>query len=351
MPAGVTTPSFDDAFRAEDFIAALERSNGVGRPLSLVVHLPFCRQACDTCSCHRIASLDTRIVEPYLTRLDREMVLTSRHLDTSRQVRQLHWVGGPTLLTLAQMGDLVDRLDARFGLSTARERDYSIDIDPGEADLLTLRHLQALGFNRLSIDVRDIDPRVQQAIDRNQPWGLTESLIDEAARLGFRSLNLDLVYGLPLQTPESFAATLREVIAIAPARLSFFRHGHGHGQISSRQCRRSRDLPDAEGIQRLLLILHAMLSAAGYVHLGGNHFAQPSECLARAWHPGSLSQAPCDEARRISHDRLGLGLSAVSRVYDVFVANATCLADYEAALDSGKLAILGGLRLVDTKSP
>lgn len=348
MSARVTTPSFDDAFRAEDFTAALERSNRVGRPLSLVVHLPFCRLACNACTCHRIASLDTGIVEPYLSRLDREMVLTSRHLDTSREVRQLHWGGGsPTFLTLAQMGDLIDRLDARFGLSAARERDYTIEIDPGETDLLTLRHIQALGFNRLSIDVRDIDPRVQKATDRIQPWRLTESLIDEAGRLGFRSLNLDLVYGLPLQTPESFAMTLREVIAIAPARLSFFHHGHW--QVFPRQ-RHPRDFPDAEEIRMILLTLHAMLSAAGYVHLGSNLFSHPDHSLASAQHPGRPSQdLHGGESSQMSYDRLGLGLSAISRVDDVCAANATRLTDYEAALDNGRLAILGGLRLGNAK--
>jgi oxygen-independent coproporphyrinogen-3 oxidase len=348
MSARVTTPPLQESFSAEDFTAALERSNRVGRPLSLVVHLPFCRQACDSWACHRIPSPDTGIVEPYLSRLDREMVLTSRHLDTSREVQQLLWGGGsPTFLTLAQMGDLIDRLNARFGLSDARERDYAIEIDPGETDLLTLRHLQALGFNRLSIDVRDIDPGVQKAINRIQPWGLTESLIDEAARLGFRSLNLDLVYGLPLQTPQSFARTLREVIAIAPARLTFFHHGHWHAEVSPRPLL-APDIPDTKGIQRILSTLHAMLSAAGYVHLGSHLFARPDDSLARSHHPGRLSQVfCCSDSSRMSCDRMGLGLSAVSRVDDVYAANARRLTDYEAALDSGRLPILGGLRLSD----
>ena len=204
-----TALAFHEQFSADDFTQALARSNESHRPLSLYVHVPFCRKICFYCACNKIATKNTALAEPYLSRLDREMVLTARHLDTSRPVQQLHWGGGtPTFLTLAQMGDLIDRLDARFGLSSSADRDYAIEIDPREADVFTLRHLQSLGFNRLSLGVQDLNLQVQKAINRVQPRVLTETLMEEAHRLGFRSLNLDLIYGLPFQTEKSFAETL-----------------------------------------------------------------------------------------------------------------------------------------------
>ncbi|MGB8713291.1 MAG: oxygen-independent coproporphyrinogen III oxidase, partial [Onishia taeanensis] len=325
---------------------ALVRSNTRPRPLSLYVHVPFCRRICFYCACNKIATKNTRLAEPYLTRLDREMVLTSRHLDTSREVTQLHWGGGtPTFLTLTQMGDLVDRLNARFGLSSAPERDYAIEIDPREADVLTLRHLQALGFNRLSLGVQDLDPKVQQAINRVQPRVLTESLIEEARRLGFRSLNLDLIYGLPHQTPSSFAATLAQVIEMAPARLSVFNYAHLPSRFPPQRRIREADLPDADAKLAMLQTSIEMLEDAGYVHIGMDHFALPDDGLAVAQRQGTMTRNFQGYSTHGDSDLVGLGVSAISRMDDCYAQNPTALADYEAALDAGRLATVKGIRL------
>ena len=341
-----TALSFHDRFTADDMSQALARSNASRKPLSLYVHVPFCRKICFYCACNKIATKNTALAEPYLSRLDREMVLTARHLDTKRPVQQLHWGGGtPTFLTLAQMSDLIDRLDARFGLSNAPDRDYAIEIDPREADVFTLRHLQSLGFNRLSLGVQDLDPQVQAAINRVQPRVLTETLMDEAHRLGFRSLNLDLIYGLPLQTEKSFADTLRQVIELGPARLSVFNYAHLPTRFAPQRRIKDADLPSADEKLAMLHTIIAMLTQAGYVHIGMDHFARPDDSLAKAQRNGTLQRNFQGYSSHAECDLIGLGVSAISRINDSYAQNPTRLADYEAALDEGRLATVKGLRL------
>ncbi len=341
-----TANAFSKDFAAEDYQAALARSNADGRPLSLYVHIPFCRKACHYCACHKVATKATKVAEPYLSRLDREMVLIKPHLDTRREVAQLHWGGGtPTFLSLDQMSDLIDRLDARFGLSSARNRDYAIEIDPREADVFTLRHLQALGFNRLSLGVQDLDPRVQRAINRVQPRILTEALIDEADRLGFRSLNLDLIYGLPFQTRDSFAATLEQVIAMAPARLSIFNYAHMPERFAAQRHIRAEDLPGPEEKLAILRITIAMLTEAGYVHIGMDHFARASDSLAVAQREGTLQRNFQGYSSHAQCDLIGLGMSSISCIDDVYAQNHTGLDAYERALDASHLPTARGIRL------
>ncbi|NOG31852.1 oxygen-independent coproporphyrinogen III oxidase [Halomonas sp. TBZ9] len=341
-----TALSFHDQFGAADFTAALERSNATQKPLSLYVHVPFCRKICFYCACNKIATKNTALAEPYLSRLDREMVLTSQHLDTTRNVEQLHWGGGtPTFLTLSQMSDVIDRLDARFGLSSSPSRDYAIEIDPREADVFTLRHLQSLGFNRISLGVQDLDPVVQKAINRVQPRVLTETLMDEAHRLGFRSLNLDLIYGLPHQTQAGFADTLRQVIDLNPARLSVFNYAHMPQRFAPQRRINESDLPSAEEKLDILHTTIDMLTSAGYVHIGMDHFARPDDSLAIAQREGTLQRNFQGYSSHAQCDLVGLGVSAISRVNDVYAQNPTDLANYEQALDQGQLATVKGLRL------
>lgn len=341
-----TALSFHEQFGAEDFTAALERSNQSDRALSLYVHVPFCRKICFYCACNKIATKNTQLAEPYLSRLDREMVLTSRHLDTSRNVEQLHWGGGtPTFLALDQMSDLIDRLDARFGLSSSPDRDYAIEIDPREADVFTLRHLQTLGFNRISLGVQDLNETVQKAINRVQPRVLTETLMEEAHRLGFHSLNLDLIYGLPHQTQARFADTLQQVIELNPARLSVFNYAHMPQRFAPQRRINDEDLPSPEEKLDILHTTIDMLTQAGYVHIGMDHFARPDDSLAIAQREGTLQRNFQGYSSHAQCDLIGLGVSAISRVNDVYAQNPTDLTHYEQALDAGQLPTVKGLRL------
>lgn len=338
-----------DRLTSGDGPAALTRAlteHPAGAPLAIHVHLPFCRQACRFCASLRVPSRDNRQAEPYLTRLDREMVLISRLLNAHPPVQRLHWGGGaPAFLSLNQMGDLFDRLDARFGLSNARERDFSIEIDPREANVFTLRHLQALGFNRLSLGVQELDPRVQKAINRIQPRVLTESLVDEAERLGFHSLNLDLIVGLPLQTPEGFGETLDQVIAMAPARITLRRYAHLPRRYRPQRGIYKKDLPDAAAQLAIMGEARERLDAAGYISIGLGQFSRPDDSLALALWEGRLSRDLQGYTQSPPNDQLGLGVAAISRVGDTITRNAMNLNDYEAALDASQLPAAAGHRL------
>ncbi|MDX1465556.1 MAG: oxygen-independent coproporphyrinogen III oxidase [Halomonas sp.] len=330
-----TPQAMGDGIGAEAYRRALEHSNAAARPLSLYVHLPFCQQACYHCTRRPVTTSDTRLTEAYLSRLDREMVLTGRHLDARREIRSLQWGGGtPTFLTLNQMSDLIDRLDARFRLAGDRDREYLIEIDPREADVFTLRHLEALGFNRLSLEVLDLDPEVQRAINREQGRGLTEQLLDEADRLGFASVNLNLILGLPRQTRDGFIATLEQVIAMAPSRLSLFHYRHQPERFPRQRRIPPADLPAPQEVQAMLQAATERLAAAGYVHLGHDRFVRGDDRLAGAVGAG-----------RERHDLVGLGVMAVSRLETLHVRNPLRLEAYEAALDRGELPTAVGHRL------
>ncbi|WP_456270161.1 oxygen-independent coproporphyrinogen III oxidase [Kushneria sp. AK178] len=338
--------AFTDHFGPEQLTQALSRSNATARALSLYVHIPFCRRICFYCGCNRIATRRTAVAEPYLDRLTREMALMAEHLDGDRVVEQLHWGGGtPTFLDLDQMSRLMDQLGAHFSLSGARERDFAIEIDPREANIYTLRHLQSLGFNRLSLGVQDLDARVQKAINRVQPRELSENLIDEAHRLGFRSLNLDLIYGLPHQSEASFADTLDQVIDMAPARLSVFNYAHLPERFLPQRRINRADLPDTATRLAIQCMTVEKLTQAGYVHIGMDHFARPDDSLAVAQREGELQRNFQGYTTHAHCDLVGLGVSAISQVDDVYAQNTAQLEGWQNAIDRGRPATCRGVRL------
>nr|WP_298250713.1 radical SAM protein [uncultured Halomonas sp.] len=317
-----------------------------GAPLAIKVRLPFCRQACRFCASQCVPAHSSHQAEPYLTRLDREMVLARRRLAGLPPVSRLHWGGGPpAFLSLEQMSDLFDRLDARFGLSGARERDFSIELDPREADMLTLRHLQALGFNRLDLGIQELDSRVQQAINRIQPLALTEALVDEAHRLGFRELTLSLMLGLPLQTPRGLGDTLDQVIGMAPARIRLYRYRHRPEHHRAQRAIHRDWLPGAAAHQRLLAEVRGRLDDAGYVHIGLGLYTRRDDRLAQAQAGGTLGHGPLGFSQAPTTDLLGLGMSATSRIGSLWVRNADTLEAYEDALDASRLPSARGIRL------
>ncbi|MDR5900827.1 radical SAM protein [Halomonas icarae] len=369
VPAGVSRPARDPLPGAGDLVTAAEvaypaphhyrddigaqalemalAERSVEVPLAIQVRLPFCRHACHFCASQCISAQSSHQAVPsYLTRLDREMVLARRRLSGLPAVSRLHWGGGPpAFLALDQMSDLFDRLDARFGLSGARERDFSIDLDPREADMLTLRHLQALGFNRLNLGVQELDPRVQQAINRVQPRALTESLVDEADRLGFRELTMSLMLGLPFQTLRGLVDTLEQVIGMAPARIRLYRYRHRPEHHRAQRAIHRDWLPDAATRRQLLAEARARLDAAGYLHIGLGLYTRRNDPLAQAQANGTLRHGPLGFTRGHAGDLLGLGMSATSRIGNLWVRNADTLGTYESALDDSHLPTARGARL------
>ena len=219
-----TAVQFHDGVKPLDFFHAVDASRAANRALSLYVHIPFCANICYYCGCNKVITKDRSRAREYLACLEREMELVSAHLGPDQLVEQLHFGGGtPTFLSHQELGELMAALRRNFKLHDDDIGDYSIEIDPREADWATMGLLRELGFNRVSFGVQDLDPEVQRAVNRLQSLEQTQTVMDAARTLAYRSINIDLIYGLPKQTPERFARTVEAIIELKPDRLSGFK--------------------------------------------------------------------------------------------------------------------------------
>ncbi len=341
-----TAPQFHDGFQSNEFIQALANSNATAAPLSLYFHIPFCAKICFYCGCNKIATRDTGRCEPYLEHLIKEMDLVAQHLDTSRPVNQLHWGGGtPTFLSHEQMRELMQATRQRFNLRDDDLGDYSIEIDPREIQPDTLPLLRELGFNRVSFGLQDLDPKVQEAVNRIQPRDMTEGAIIQARELGFRSLNLDLIYGLPHQTPESFAATLEEVIEINPDRLSVFNYAHMPERFKPQRRINAADLPSPEQKLQILEETISRLVEVGYVFIGMDHFAKPEDSLALAQQEGRLHRNFQGYTTHSECDLIAMGTSSISQVGPTYAQNDYDTQSYEKKIADGSFSTIKGMTL------
>ncbi|WP_244914606.1 oxygen-independent coproporphyrinogen III oxidase [Pandoraea apista] len=340
-----TALQFRDDFDISDYARAAAQSKRTGKPLSLYLHVPFCDTVCFYCACTKVVTHNRAHADAYVERLHAEITRQAALLGAGRTLAQMHWGGGtPTFLSLEQITSLIDAIGRQFVMTSDDSAEYSIEIDPRSAGPASIRALRALGFNRLSIGVQDFDPRVQEAIHRVQPRALVEATLDAARRCGFRSVNFDLIYGLPHQTPESFSNTLDAVIEMAPERLSVFSYAHLPQQFKMQRCLPD-NLPDGPQKLALLQTIIARLTAAGYVYIGMDHFARPDDELARAQAAGTLHRNFQGYSTRADCDLVGVGMSAIGRVGDSYAQNAKTLKTYYEAIDAGGLAITRGVRL------
>ncbi|WP_447639508.1 oxygen-independent coproporphyrinogen III oxidase [Pandoraea norimbergensis] len=338
---------FHDDFGTSDYARAAAQSKRSGKPLSLYVHVPFCDTVCFYCACTKIVTGNRSHADAYVARLHTEIARQASLLGAGRTLAQMHWGGGtPTFLSLEQIASLVDTIRRQFVMAPDDTAEYSIEIDPRSAGPASIRALRALGFNRLSIGVQDFDPRVQQAIHRVQPRALVEATLDAARDCGIRSVNFDLIYGLPHQTPASFSKTLDAVIEMAPERLSVFSYAHLPQQFKMQRCLPD-NLPAGPEKVALLQTIIARLTAAGYVYIGMDHFARPDDELARAQAAGTLHRNFQGYSTRADCDLIGVGMSSIGRVGDSYAQNAKTLKTYYEAIDAGGLAITRGVRLTD----
>ncbi|WP_369959418.1 oxygen-independent coproporphyrinogen III oxidase [Pseudomonas benzenivorans] len=327
-----------------DLLHALRDSRKELRPLSLYVHVPFCAHICYYCACNKVITKDRGRSQPYLQELAHEMAIIGRHLDGRQRVEQLHLGGGtPTFLSHDELRQLMAQLREHFSLLDDDSGDYSIEIDPREADWSTMGLLRELGFNRVSLGVQDLDPAVQRAINRLQTLEETRAIVEAARTLQFRSVNIDLIYGLPLQTPERFARTVDEVIALQPDRLSLFNYAHLPERFMPQRRIRTEDLPSPSHKLAMLHRSIEQLSAAGYRYIGMDHFALPDDELAVAQEDGSLQRNFQGYTTHGHCDLIGLGVSAISQVGDLYSQNSSDLGNYQGSLANGQLATLRGL--------
>lgn len=312
-----TALEFSEQFTDADFTAAASRYPQ--RPLSLYLHIPFCHRLCYFCGCNKIVTRHQHKADRYLDVLEKETQARAP-LFSQRTVSQMHWGGGtPTFLTTTQISRLMAMLQQHFTFAATPE--ISIEIDPREIELDVLDHLRAAGFNRLSMGVQDFNKTVQEKVNRVQDENVIFALMARARALGFASSNIDLIYGLPKQTPESFAYTLQKVAALNPDRLSIFNYAHLPAMFAAQRKIKDADLPDAQQKLTILQQSIASLSAAGYQFIGMDHFARPQDELAIAQREGKLHRNFQGYTTQGDSDLLGLGVSAISMLGDSYAQN------------------------------
>ncbi|MDX1634193.1 MAG: oxygen-independent coproporphyrinogen III oxidase [Marinobacter sp.] len=341
-----TAVEFSTDYTGRDMARDVVASRASGRDLSLYTHLPFCAHLCYYCACNKVITRKRDKAMPYVERLLREAAIQAELYGGHRPVRQLHWGGGtPTFLPDDAMRTLMAGYGELFNLAQEDSRDFSVEIDPREVDDQTLATLKALGFNRVSLGVQDLNPVVQKAVNRLQPRAMTEAVLAEARRLGFGSINLDLIYGLPHQTPASFADTLGHVLEMAPDRLSIFSYAHLPQRFYPQTRIQGDTLPSPAD---KLVMLHETIErllAAGYQYIGMDHFAQPDDSLAIAQREGRLHRNFQGYTTHSDCDLVSLGVSAIGQTDGAYFQNHHDLPTWEARIDAGELATLRGVRL------
>jgi len=343
-----TAPKFHAGFGPDELLAAARRSNddAVPRRLSLYVHVPFCLSPCFYCGCTRVITRDRSKAVTYLEHLYREVALIAPSFDRARPVVQLHFGGGtPNFLDARQMGNLLDALARHFTFSQAAAREFGIELDPRHCDADYVRMLSAHGFNRVSVGIQDFDPEVQRAVNRVQSVDQTRTVLDTARECGMRSVSVDLIYGLPKQTPEKFARTLEQVIALKPNRIASYSYAHLPERFKGQRQIDAEDLPDAATRLALLGLTVRMLTDAGYRYIGMDHFALPDDDLVLAQEAGTLQRNFQGYSTHGNCDLIGLGMSSISHIGNTYSQNAPDLIRYYAALEAGRLPVVRGLAL------
>ena len=344
-----TAVDFHEAFGPADYqrhlAAAGERDH---EPLAFYTHLPFCAHRCGFCGCHAIVSPHGRKVSaPYVRRLKRETEMVARLLKRRRGVTQYQWGGGtPTYLTPEQITELVEHFAALFQFEPGAE--IAVEVDPRVTTIAHLGALSAMGFNRLSAGVQDLDREVQEIIGRIQPLEQTAELVTAARRLGFAGgINLDLIYGLPGQRVESFADTARAVVALGADRVAIYSFAYVPWLKGHQRALPAERLPQAERKLELLLAARSVFLDAGYVGIGMDHFAKPGDELALALENGTLHRNFMGYTTRRAGDLVGLGVSAIGSIQGAFAQNHKKLSRYYAAVDAGQLPTDRGYVLSD----
>jgi oxygen-independent coproporphyrinogen-3 oxidase len=343
-----TAVQFHDGFGEADYrhIAAQTNQADKPTPLSLYIHVPFCDTVCFYCACNKVVTKDRGKVRPYLDHLYREMELQGELFDRSRKVDQLHWGGGtPTFMSDEEIRELMEMTGRHFTLRQDGQGEYSIEIDPREVNTATIDTLRDVGFNRISMGVQDFEPRVQKAVNRLQSEQQTRDAVDAARHAGFRSISLDLMYGLPLQSVDSFAGTLDKVIDINPDRLSVFNYAHLPERFKPQRRINAEELPSADEKLAILQMTIERLTGAGYIYIGMDHFAKPNDELAIAQRAGTLQRNFQGYSTHADCDLVALGITSIGKVGNCYSQNASTLDDYYARLDAGQLPVMRGIEL------
>lgn len=343
-----TAPQFNGDTGFSQWQQAITNSNHHAAPLSLYFHIPFCETVCYYCGCNKVITANKKRAEPYLQALHKEVELQANYVKAGRPVHQLHWGGGtPTYISDQQMTDLMAHIGRYFTLMDDDAGEYSIEIHPQSVNPQRMALLRQLGFNRVSLGVQDFDPDVQVAVNRFNSEAEVQALVEACKDLGFLSLSMDLIYGLPRQTVDSFRVTLDKVITMRPNRLSLFNYAHMPHLFKVQKQIDSRQLPEPQEKLRMLHNSVEQLAAAGYVYIGMDHFALPSDELAIAQQNGVLHRNFQGYATHGDCDLLAFGVSAINCVDNAFFQNEKRVEDYQQRLTENRLPIAKGIVLND----
>jgi len=341
-----TAVEFHDGFGEPEYRRACARSNASGRPLSLYVHIPFCDTVCFYCACNKVVTKNRSRARPYLERVYRELAMQSALFGAEQTVEQIHWGGGtPTFISQDQMRELMDNTQRYFRLAADEGGEYAIEIDPREADAQTVVLLRRLGFNRMSLGVQDLEPMVQKAVNRIQTEGETLAVLEAARAEGFRSISIDIIYGLPFQTVDSFVRTLQRIVAFAPDRLSVFNYAHLPQRFMPQRRIDAADLPSPHTKLDILKTTGELLTDAGYVYIGMDHFARPDDELATAQRSGSLYRNFQGYSTHADCDLIGIGMTAIGKLDNSYSQNRRTLDEYCRDIDAGRLPVFRGIEL------
>jgi oxygen-independent coproporphyrinogen-3 oxidase len=338
-----TAPVWQDNIGPDDLDQFFAQANTAKSPVSLYMHLPFCESLCLFCACNVVITKDHSVAPPYLATLKKEIDYVSRHVSRQRSVAQFHWGGGtPTYLTPSQMEDLFGYAAERFMF--APDAEIGVEIDPRVTTQQHLETLQRLGFNRLSLGIQDFDPEVQQTIHRIQPFEMTRNLIAAARALGFPSINVDLIYGLPHQTAERFECTVDQVLSFAPDRVAMFSYAHVPW-LRKQQGAFAAHLP--EGMEKFRIFCSGLTRflGAGYQYIGMDHFAKPDDELAVAQRNRTLHRNFQGYTTKAGADLYGMGVSAISGIQNAYAQNHRDIPHYTEAVERRGVATMRGYRL------
>ncbi|MEO5377207.1 MAG: oxygen-independent coproporphyrinogen III oxidase [Magnetococcus sp. DMHC-6] len=344
-----TAPHFHEGFGPQKWREYAHRSNQEtpDKPISLYVHIPFCDTVCYYCACNRVVTPDRSRAVEYLEYLFREIEQVGKLFSRKREVVQLHLGGGtPTYLSLEQLTRLQACLGEHFTLAQGDKGEFGVEVDPREVPKGTLTGMRQLGYNRISIGVQDLDFNVQKAVNRIQPQEITWQAVEEARQAGFQSINLDLIYGLPLQSEVTFSHTLEKVIReLSPDRLAIFNYAHLPQYFSPQRRVNEAQLPTPEEKLRILEAAIQILTKAGYVYVGMDHFAKPDDELAVAQRQGLLHRNFQGYTTHGECDLVSVGITAISQVGPTYAQNLKTLESYYERLNAGELSIFRGLEL------
>ncbi|HZP93607.1 MAG TPA: oxygen-independent coproporphyrinogen III oxidase [Burkholderiales bacterium] len=341
-----TADRFAEAFGETEYRHWIAKRNigGISQPLSVYVHLPFCDTICYYCACNKVVTRDHGRSAKYIKYLRKELDLVAGLLGADRRISQLHWGGGtPTFLSRGEAHELISALDKRF--ERGRDPECSIEVDPRKVEPGAMAFFAGLGFNRVSVGVQDFDPHVQRAVHRIQSEEVTRRVVEEARAAGVRSVNLDLIYGLPRQTLDSFNATLDKVLALEPDRIALYSYAHLPRTFKPQRRIAESELPSAETKLQILTLAIGRLTRAGYFYIGMDHFAKPEDDLAVAQRQGRLHRNFQGYSAQPESDMVGLGISAIGRIGPTYSQNLKALDEYYAALDAERLPVWRGMVL------